>query len=427
MKIKVVCKDYEEVNAIERKKHKKPKKPNLLFRTLVRLLSIPDLLACGFSFRKIGMEKLGKKEPCLYLMNHSCFLDPQMASRMIYPRPFNIVCTSDGFVGKGWLMRQIGCIPTQKFVPDLGLVRDMRHAVQKLKSSVLLYPEAGYSFDGTATVLPDSLGAFVKMLNVPVVMIRTYGAFARDPLYNNLQKRKVKVSADMIYLLSPEELKEKSAEELNGIIREAFTFDAFAWQQEKGVRITEKFRADGLERVLYKCSECHGEGCMEGKGTRLICHACGKEYELTETGELRAIEGVTDFLSVPEWYAWERRCVAREVERKEYSFDAEVDIYMLVDTKCLYRVGEGRLTHTQDGFHLTGCDGRLEYSRNPISLYSLNADFNWYEIGDVICIGDVNTLYYCFPKEKNALVAKARLATEEMYRLVKKEKESAAK
>ena len=47
------------------------------------------------------------------------------------------------------------------------------------------------------------------IFGAPVVMIRTYGAFARDPLYNNLQLRKVKVSARMEYLLSPEEIREK--------------------------------------------------------------------------------------------------------------------------------------------------------------------------------------------------------------------------
>lgn len=420
MKIKIVEKAYEEVLAIKPEPHQKPKKPNLLFRTLLRLVSIPDLWASKFSFRKIGMEKLGKREPCLYLMNHSCFLDPRMAIRMTYPRPLNIVMTTDGFVGKKWLMRQLGCIPTKKFVTDLGLIRDMRYTVQTLKSSVLLYPEAGYSFDGTATALPDTLGGLLKLLDVPVVMIKTYGAFLRDPLYNNLQKRKIKVTADMTYLLSREEIKEKSTEELNGILREQFTFDAFAWQRENGIRVTERFRADGLERVLYKCPECRKEGCMMGQGTRLICSACGKEYELTEDGTLRAIEGITEFCGVPEWFAWERRCVSAELRDGIYSMDAEVDIYMMVDAKALYFVGDGHLSHTKEGFHLTGCGGKLDYTRSPIVAHSLNADFNWYELGDVICIGDAKTLYYCFPKDKKSPVAKARLAAEELYNMMKK-------
>ena len=37
---------------------------------------------------------------------------------------------------------------------------------------------------------------------------------------------------------------------------------------------------------------------------------------------------------------------------------------------------------------------------------------------DIIIIGGRDGLYYCFPNEK-AIVAKARLATEEMYKLYK--------
>ena len=134
------------------------------------------------------MERLGKNEPCLILMNHSCFLDLQIAYRILYPRPFNIICTSDGFVGMGglmaWLMRTIGCVPTQKFVTDLTLVQDISYCLKTLKTSVLMYPEASYSFDGTCTPLPRKMGALLKKLDVPVVMIETFGAFGRNPLYN---------------------------------------------------------------------------------------------------------------------------------------------------------------------------------------------------------------------------------------------------
>ena len=36
----------------------------------------------------------------------------------------------------------------------------------------------------------------------------------------------------------------------------------------------------------------------------------------------------------------------------------------------------------------------------------------------MICIGDNDRLYYCFPKEGD-VVAKSRLAVEEMYKLYK--------
>ena len=422
MKIKIKNKSFEEVMALPKAKYAKPLKPSMFFRVLIKLLSLPDIWAMKFECKKIGMEKLGKKEPCLFLMNHSCFFDMKIASTILFPRPFNIICTSDGFVGKKWLMRLIGCIPTNKYVSDARLVMDMAYTVKELKSSILMYPEASYSFDGTATSLPDSLGRCVKMLGVPVVMIKTYGAFARDPLYNGLRHRKVKVTADMEYILSPKDIEEKNSAELFEIIQRKFEFDNFKWQQENQVVISENFRAEGLNRVLYKCPHCKVEGEMVGKDTIVTCHACGKQYELTELGYMKAIEGETEFSHVPDWYSWERACVRQEILDGRYRLEVPVDICMLVNAKCLYRVGEGTLVHTMDGFLLQGCDGKLEYKQKPTASYSLNADYFWYEIGDIICVGDNKRLYYCFPKTDKDVVAKTRLATEEIYKLAKEKR-----
>jgi len=421
MKIKVKEKSYPELLALPERKHKKPAHQNLFWRTLLRIVSAPDLMATHFRCKKIGMEKLEKQLRALYLMNHSSFIDLEIAARVLYPHPFHIVCTTDGFVGKNWLMRAIGCVPTTKFVSDLQLVRDMSYCFRKLKSSVLMFPEAGYSFDGTATTLPESLGKCAKLFGVPVVMIRTFGAFSRDPLYNNLQRRRVSVSAEMEYLLSPEEIKEKSAEEITRIIEQKFSFDNFRWQQENHVKIDEKFRADHLNRLLYKCPTCHAEGKTQGEGTTLTCHACGKVWELDEYGFLHATEGETEFSHVPDWFAWQRECVKKEIANGCYLLDVDVEIYALADTKCLYHVGKGHLTHSKSGFHLTDEKGELDYVHKPTASYTLNSDFNWYELGDVISFGTSRLLYYCIPQNTGDCVAKARLATEEIYKTLREE------
>ena len=413
---------YAELLEKPEKKAKKPIKPSILFRTLMRVLSIPDLMATHFKYNEIGMDRLSKKEPCLVLMNHSSFIDLKIASRILYPRSYNIVCTSDGFIGRNWLMRQLGCIPTKKFVSEVSLLHDMLYSVKRYNSSILMYPEASYSFDGTATPLPESLGRCIKMLGLPVVVIKTYGAFARDPLYNNLQTRKVDVSADVEYLLSPDEIKDKSPREINELLKDRFSFDNFRWQQDNSVSVDEDFRADHLNRVLYKCPACLAEGKTEGVGTTLTCHACGKQYLLDDKGYMKALEGETEYPHIPDWYAWERKCVRDEINSGEYKLDVEVDIYAMVDTDCIYSIGEGRLTHSRDGFHLTGCNGELDYVQKPLSSYSLYADYYWYKMGDMICIGDRKILYYCFPKNCGDVVAKTRLAAEELYKIIRAEK-----
>ena len=418
MKIKDTVKDYDEVCAIKHAAHVNPPKQSALLRKLIKVLSKGELKATHFTYETEGMEKLGKDEPCLILMNHSCFTDLQIVGTLFADRQYHIVCTNDGFVGKAGLMRKVGCIPTCKFITDLSLVKDMKYVFEELKSSVVMYPEASYSFDGTETPLPASLAKCIKLMNVPVVMIKTEGAFLRDPLYNNLQKRDVDIKACVKYLFSPEDIMQKSNEEINEILSADFKYDHFKSQHEKNVIIDEPFRADGLHRVLYKCPSCKSEGHMFGKGIHITCEGCKKEYTLEENGTLSSSDGKCEFTYVTDWYAWEREEVRKELEEGTYLLDTDVEIKMLVDMKSIYSVGEGRLIHNRDGFKLTGCENRLNYIQSGKSSYSLYADYYWYEIGDMICIGNTQVQYYCFPKnQEKAIVAKARLATEELYKM----------
>ena len=423
MKTTIKKLDYDKVMALPRPERKLPKKPNMFWRTLIRVLCVFGMMGTKFSYTTERMELLDKDEPCLVLMNHTCFHDMEVAYQILYPRPLNIVASNDGFIGffglMEWLMRVIGCIPTQKFVSDVRLVKDMDYCFKTLKSSVLMYPEAAYSFDGTATTLPAKMGILLKKHDVPVVMIQTFGAFGRNPLYNELQiRRHVPITAKATLLYTREEIREKSVRELSEGVQAAFGFDNFRWQKEQGLKIDQPFRADGLHRILYKCAHCGAEGTMEGRGTGITCSHCGKHYELTELGELKAAEGETEIAHIPDYYRWEREQVRQEILEGRYLLDVDVDIAMQVDNKAIYQVGKGHLVHDNTGFHLSGCDGRLDYTQKPMAHYSLYADYYWYELGDVICVGDTEVHYFCFPP-KDVSVAKIRLMAEEMYKLYK--------
>lgn len=415
---------YEQVMALKRPGHKKPLKPHMFWRVLIRVLSFFGMLGSGFRYEWLDKDKLGKDEPCLILMNHTCFLDMEIAQRILFPRPLNIVCSNDGFIGffgiMQHLMRWIGCVATQKYVSDLRLIPDMEYCLKTLKTSVLMYPEAGYSFDGTATTLPRRMGILLKKLDVPVVMIETFGLYSRNPLYNELQIRKnAKVTAKVRVLFTQEQVRQLSVAELTEGVEAAFGFDHFQWQKENGLVIDQPFRADGLDRILYKCPHCGAEGHMKGKGIHLSCGSCGKTWQLLPNGQMEALEGETEIAHIPDWYRWERQQVRQEILDGTYQLDTDVDIAIQVDYLAVYKVGSGHLTHDINGFRLTGCDGKLDYSQKPKSSYTLYADYYWYEIADCICIGDNEVHHFCFPKDKTVSVAKLRLATEEMYSLYK--------
>ena len=418
MKIKMREMPYEEVLKLPRLKNKKPLKPSRFLATVVQILSAPTLKKIKFSYTTERMELVGN-QPCLILMNHSSFTDMKLAFGIFYPRRMGIVTSVDamsGFLGK--LMRFLGCVPTHKFVADMSLINNIKYMINENKTSVLMYPEAGYSFDGRATTLPKGIGALMKRLGVPVVTVITQGAFHRDPLYNMLQIRDVKVSAHVKCIATPDEIKEKSVEELDALLDESFSFDNFAWQRDNKVSVDEPFRADGLHRILYKCPHCNSENQMEGKGITLTCLSCGKQWEMDEYGQLCAINAPTEYSHIPDWYTWQRECVRKELEDGIYLLDTEVDIAIQVNLDSVCNIGKGRLVHNLDGFRLTGADGKLDYKQSPVFTHTLYSDYYWYEIGDVIGIGDNEFSYFCFPKG-NVSVTKARLATEELYKMKK--------
>ena len=418
MKINTVQMSYADVLKEPRLQHKNPRKPSRLLAGLVRLLSAPTLMKTKFSYTTEDMEKVGK-EPCLILMNHSSFTDMKLAFGIFYPKPMGIVTSVDGMSGIwGVLMRWLGCTPTHKYITDLTLIHDLEYMLKVNKTNVLMYPEAGYSFDGTTTTLPRKMGVLMKKLGVPVVTVITQGAFHRDPLYNMLQIRKVKVSAHVKCIASAEEVKSLSVAELDARLDESFSFDNFAWQRDNKIEIDVPFRADGLQRILYKCPKCGAENQMEGKGTGLTCHGCGKHWEMDVYGQMKAEDGDTEFPHIPDWYKWERECVRKELEMGTYSLDEEVTIGVQVNFKGLYMIGDGRLTHGTKGFRLTSSDGQLDYTQPPVAGHTLYSDYYFYEIGDVIGIGNNEFSYFCFPKG-NVSVSKARLAVEELYKMKK--------
>ena len=104
MKTTTQKRDYETVMSLPRPKHRKPMFPGIFWRVLIYLLTFIGMAGTRFRYETEGFEKLDKKEPCLILMNHTCFQDMEVAHRILFPRPFNIVSSNDGFIGFFGLM-----------------------------------------------------------------------------------------------------------------------------------------------------------------------------------------------------------------------------------------------------------------------------------------------------------------------------------
>ena len=395
---------------------KYPIRQPLIIVWLIWLLSKIVLMNKKYKVEKINME--GLEPPYILLSNHMYFIDFELAAMGTFPHRVNNVVNVDGYYRRPWLLELIGAICTRKFTKDLHLVKSIRHVIKK-GDILSMYPEARYSPCGTTSYMPESLGKLIRMNKVPVVAVVHRGNHLHSPFWNFRKKRKVPLHTTMTQILTAEQVQTMSVDEINAAVRQALDYDDYRYQKENGILITEPFRAEGLHKVLYQCPHCLTESKMASKGTEIFCTECGKRWNLNEDGTLSALEGETEFSHVPDWFEWEREQVRGQIERGEYSFADDVEVYSLPRCWRFEKLGAARLTHDpEQGFVLEGFYNGSPYriQRTPIENNSLHIEYDYCYIKPFDCV-DISTekdSFYCYPKQEN-VVTKLAFATEVIY------------
>ena len=409
----------KEVNYKNKKRYNTARYPirqPIFIVWLIWILSKIMLLFKKHKVEKINME--GVKPPYILLSNHMSFIDFELASFLTVPHRVNNVVNIDGYYLRPWLMELIGAICTRKFTMDLHLIKSIKKVISR-GDILCMYPEARYSPCGVESYIPDSVGMLIKRNKVPVVAIVHRGNYLHAPFWDFRHKRKVPLHTTMTQILTKEQIENMSVEEINTAVREALRYNDYKYQKENGIMITEKFRAEGLHKILYHCPNCGTEHKMASSGAEIFCTECGKRWLLKEDGELSAVEGKTEFPHIPDWFAWERAQVEKQIENGEYRFEDEVDVYSMPRCWRFEPLGKATLTHDpENGFVLRGRYNGEDYfiNRMPLQTNSLHVEYDFPHIKpfDCVDISTENDSFYCFPTKEN-VVTKLAFATEIIY------------
>lgn len=397
---------------------KYPIRQPLLFTFLLYIVSKISMIGIKYKIEKIGVE--GLKPPYILLSNHHYFIDFQLSAMATFPHRVNNIATVDGYYRRPWLMELLGCICKRKFTNDLHLIKSIRRVLKK-GDVLCMYPEARYTPIGTTAILPEALGKLIKMNKVPVVVMLHHGNYLRTPFWNFRKVRKVPLHTTFKLTLTASQVEKMTVEEINSAVKAAMEYDEYRWQKERGIKISEPFRAEGLHKVLYQCPNCKAEHKMATTGAEIYCEACGKRWEMQEDGSLRALTGETEFPHIPDWFEWERAEVRGQIERGEYSFSDEVEVYSLPRCMKFENLGKAKLRHNpEEGFvlegHYRGEDYRIE--RKPKGMYGVHVEYDYCYIMPHDCI-DISTekdSFYCYPTKQN-VITKLSFAVEEIYKI----------
>ena len=389
------------------------------FTGLIWTLSKISLMGKKYKVEKVNME--GLKPPYIMLSNHMEFIDFKLCAMVTGTHRINNVASVDGYYRRAWLMELIGTIGTRKYTTDIHMVKSIYKVLRR--GDVLgMYPEARYSPTGATCFIPDSLGMLIKRAKVPVVAVVHHGNHLHMPFWNFRKKRKVPLHTVATKILTPEDIEKMSADEILAKVKEALTYNEYEYQKENGILIKEKYRAEGLHKILYKCPHCMAESKMDSKGAEIFCTECGKRWTLEETGDLRALDGDTEFSAVTDWYFWEREQVKAEIERGEYRFEDEADVYSLPMLKRFIPLGKAKVTHDpENGFVIEGeYRGKLyRVHRAPIQMHSLHVEYDYchYIPEDCFDISTEKDSFFCYPKTKRNVLTKLAFATEIIYQM----------
>ena len=382
--------------------------------------ALPVLWAHKGKITKINMK--GIKPPYLLLANHNALMDVDILNLATFPHRVNYVIAIDGFIGREKLLRNVGGICKRKFTNDLNLIKHLR-TVKNNGDIVQIFAEARYSLCGTNAIIPESVAKLAQFLKIPVVMLKMHGHHINSP-YWNLHNRKIKgIEAEMECIINANEVETLPLEELNDRIQKAYVYDDFKWQKEKGIEVKYEGRAEGLHKVLYQCPHCHTEYEMDSKGNILFCKHCGKKWEYSTLGELRALEGETEFSHIPDWYEWERENVRKEVEAGKYYFESEVHVDALPNADKFIPLGKAKLIHDMDGFHLEGYykenDEHYLLDIPSSTTYSVHIEYEYLgKFGDCVDLNTLEDTLYVYPECEKFAVTKISLATEEIYKFL---------
>ena len=361
----------------------------------------------------------GLKPPFLVIATHQGPADYYIAPLALFPNRAIYVSDMEGFAVFGkWVYRGLGCIGKRRFVSDISVVRNMKYAI-KMGQPVVVYPESRHSNVGTTAYIPENMGRLCKSMNVPVVILSVKGGYLANPFWDELHTRKVPIEARLKCIYTKEALRNTSEEEIQRTVEDNLKYDEYKYQHDKGIKIKEPRRAEGLHKALYRCRCCGVKYRMKSHDDILECEACRTSYELSEDGYLISTAD-KEKLIIPEWYEWERKlaeeeCYINTVSGKAFndrSFDVRVEA--LPNEKGFVDLGKGKLELNEKEFILSYENTLLRF---PHSIrVSVQTEYEYRGIkGECIVLSTKDCCYYLYPESEGFNPTELQFIGEYLY------------
>lgn len=237
-----------------------------------------------FNVRITNRENMPLTGPCFIYGNHSNYFDPFLLNVDMTEEPTAGVMTRDQFHKPipRIFMDSIGIVPTSKYVPEPGIIRDVMRMIDKHRM-IVIFPEGGRRWDGRPKpIIETTLKLFWKM-NIPVHPVQLHGSYLGWPRWAK-RPRMSSIEARWLKPLHASDFNDY--ESFSKDCLEKINFEEYDPPSE-----TFPYRtwgpAKGIERLLYRCPVSGvNEAVFTPSGNRVSSRTARFEYTMDQASRL---------------------------------------------------------------------------------------------------------------------------------------------
>ena len=232
------------------------KKPNaFIYYTIGAAFSL--MIKAQFNLHSKGVKPKG---PAIILSNHTSNHDYKFIASAMWPRRITFVATYHWFTFKwlGFWLRLMGAIPKYQFATDMASMKKIRYTLDKNNGIVFIAPEGTVYAGGTLGFISPSIAKTIKIFGVPVYASLIQGAGLGNAKWST-HTHKGRVDVETSLLISKEETKSLSVDEIMERINSALAYNEFEYQKRTGIQIKGNDKLEGFDTMFYKCPCCGKE------------------------------------------------------------------------------------------------------------------------------------------------------------------------
>lgn len=329
-------------------------------------------------------------------------------------------------------LTQMGYIAKRQFTTDLRAVRQMAQVIS-MGGSLVFFPEGVPSISGSNYPINPSTVDLLKTFGVTVVLCKSYGLQCSSPFYKKPVVGKGHQEIHYEILFTPEELKEKSCDELYVKLRDRMYYRDFEWAAENGYSYHRRgeSNAHDLDNICYLCPKCGAEHVLEIEGDIIRCTNCGNSITMDDSFALYPTDSdsVCPYRNPDDWCKAQREKIREDIKNPNFSISYESELFTQhfdrLHLDQFYSIGEGTVTINHSSVHYCGTrDGQdvnldFDIKMIPSFLYLRKNNYFYFlehQLFNVLYYH--NEQFFFRPKTDRKRMLQYQMIVEELHNLV---------